>query len=548
MMSHRFESFRASHWSGFALIFLVALLLRIYAIGQESLWIDEIRTYWFSSSTWDRIWVDYPTLEVHPPLYFALQKIWISLLGTSEGAMRSLAVMFSLCALFLVYLTARLVTGEKGKWPAWTAATLFAIATQQIHYAQEVRFYAALTMAFALLIYGTVWFLKNPQNAVQPIWKVRRIGTIGAYGGLAIGSAFLMWFHSLGALYNLSFALIIFVWWITAHRASAIVLLNFIIVMGVAVAIYSPNLGNLFNTVFGMHEGGYWLKAPSFERLGELFAFTYGFDQPEQNKVDFGLTAIVVALGVIGTYGLWTRVRKDLTLALVIFAGMPFFLSASITYLLQPTLLDRTLLPMFAPWSVLVGASVLVKLPYRAVTVALIAVLGAYAIYAVDYYKDTRKEPWRDVVKYVEMNAKPDEPVFLMNNIVQIAFNYYLRNTHSELDLRPLPAPFPANSDVYSYPIGGHSEPAVTDARAKEAFDQAAGSQRIWMVARSSFRFEETDGYLENYYATHADCTMLAVPGNLGILVYRYDNPSIAQKYEKPSCGFEGDKFGYLPF
>jgi hypothetical protein len=548
MFGDRFERFRSSHWSGFSLIFLLALGLRFYAIGQESLWIDEIRTYWFASSTWERVWVEYPTLEVHPPLYFALLKLWMGVFGTTEAAMRSLACLFSLAAMTFVYLTARIVTGKQSNQPAWIAALVFAIATQQLQYAQEVRFYSALTMAFAMVVYATVWFLNNPNSARDPIWALRSRPAWAAYVCLALGAALLMWFHSLGALYNLSFALVMGIWWARVHRASLTVLINFSLVVAAALLIYSPNIANLFNTLFNMQTGGYWISAPSLERLAELFSFTYGFEQPYANKIDFALTALVVALAGVGGYGIWRSGRQQMALALIVFSFAPFLLSTLITYGLQPTLLDRTLVPMFAPWSVLIGASVLTKFRYRAGLAALVVVIVAYGAYAINYYKEVRKEPWRDVVGYVADNAAPDEPVFLLNNIIQIAFDYYLRDSDAELDLRPLPDRFPANRDTYIYPIGGRSEPRITDARAREAFDQVVGAQRIWMVARSSFRFEETQGFVEDYYATHSDCTMLVVRGNPGIVVYRYDNPSSIQKHEKPSCGFEGDQYEYLPF
>lgn len=531
-----------SHWIWFSGILVAALVLRLFQIGTEPLWIDELRTWWFADKSWDTIWREYPTLEVHPPLYFALIKIWTDLFGDSEATMRLPAMFFDLGALFFVYLTAREVAGKENPWAALAAAALFAAATQQVAYSQEVRFYAAFTFAYSLVVFGTVWLLKRPQEIERPVWtSFAQRRAIGAYVSLAVGAALLMWFHNLGVLYNLALAVVLVLWWAVRLRFSTPALINLLIVGAVAILFYTPNLSNFITQMTNTNSGGYWIEAPSAERLLELFSFTYGFERPYSNKLDFGLTALMVSAGGLGLWFIWQSGNRWLAAAVAIFTAFPFLAATLITYSLQPVLLDRTLLPMFAPWSVLVGAVLLSRIRWRAGVVLFGVLLTASLLYTFDYYSRDTKEPWRQVVRYVEANAKPDEPVFLVNNIVQIAFDYYLRDGTNELDIRPLPEAFPANADAYEYPIGGRSEPMLTDTMALEAWKSATAAPSAWLVARGSFRFEETPDFVENWFATHSDCKMYAYPDHLNIAIYKYDEPSAETKHDVPQCGFDKD-------
>ena len=77
-------------------ILLGYLLLAFYGIDRQSLWVDEIMSVKFASSTapiWD---------HQRGPLYFALLRLWIHA-GTSEFVLRSLSVLLGAMAVCLFY-------------------------------------------------------------------------------------------------------------------------------------------------------------------------------------------------------------------------------------------------------------------------------------------------------------------------------------------------------------------------------------------------------------------------------------------------------------
>ena len=66
------------------LILLLGFLFRIYAIGEESYWFDEMHSITIAGAggipaIWDTLQKD-----VHPPLYFVVFHYWMELTGKTE--------------------------------------------------------------------------------------------------------------------------------------------------------------------------------------------------------------------------------------------------------------------------------------------------------------------------------------------------------------------------------------------------------------------------------------------------------------------------------
>ena len=62
-------------------------LLRIYQLGSESLWRDEISSATVAQLPLAQI-VENRSSDVHPPLYYFLLHYWVALLGSSEFNIR----------------------------------------------------------------------------------------------------------------------------------------------------------------------------------------------------------------------------------------------------------------------------------------------------------------------------------------------------------------------------------------------------------------------------------------------------------------------------
>lgn len=120
------------------LIILVAVGLRFYRISAESFWFDEVWTYYYSSGSIAKICHDNAE-DVHPPLYYLGVYSWRLIFGSSETAIRSYSVFFSLLGLIALYLLIRDIFSKE---KALIASLLYAVNPLSIYFAQESRMYA----------------------------------------------------------------------------------------------------------------------------------------------------------------------------------------------------------------------------------------------------------------------------------------------------------------------------------------------------------------------------------------------------------------------
>lgn len=138
-------------------VVLLAFGLRVYELGLQSYWIDEMVSLYFTTrDKWNDIFLDN-----HPILYHVLLKLWIKLWGTSEVATRFLSVIFSTATTVVMFFLGQKVL--KNKWWGLGVAFLYAISGFAIVYAQETRMYAIFELGAAVNYYFfyELYFEKN---------------------------------------------------------------------------------------------------------------------------------------------------------------------------------------------------------------------------------------------------------------------------------------------------------------------------------------------------------------------------------------------------
>ena len=147
-------------------LLLLAFALRLYHLGTPPLRWDEGWSLGLSSLGWGEI-NRITALDVHPPLYYNLLKVWLSL-GKTEFLTRFLSVLFGALTVPLAYAvgTAWLsppfvppkVGGERGG-VGLLAALCTAVAPSLIYYAQVSRMFAACVTFLLLATYGLLKML-----------------------------------------------------------------------------------------------------------------------------------------------------------------------------------------------------------------------------------------------------------------------------------------------------------------------------------------------------------------------------------------------------
>ena len=84
-------------------ILLVALLLRVFQLDAESLWLDEATSVYIGNQDLVQVAGDLSLRNFHAPLYVLLLHYWMQLFGDSEFSVRLPSVLFGVFSVGMLY-------------------------------------------------------------------------------------------------------------------------------------------------------------------------------------------------------------------------------------------------------------------------------------------------------------------------------------------------------------------------------------------------------------------------------------------------------------
>jgi uncharacterized membrane protein len=152
-------------WLYLILIIILAFLLRLPAIGRDSLWYDEAISYIVARLPLTAI-LNNISRDPHPPFYYSLLHLWYTILPNSDVSGRLMGTLLNLLLIPLIYgLTKDLFHRIK---PALLAAFFVAISPFHILYSHELRMYTLLM----LLATATVFTFLRAFHRNQKLWWI----------------------------------------------------------------------------------------------------------------------------------------------------------------------------------------------------------------------------------------------------------------------------------------------------------------------------------------------------------------------------------------
>jgi len=165
---------------------LAGLLLRVLAAREKILWFDEFLAGNLVRHSW-RTLLPAIRAEAHPPLYYALLKLWCGVFGDGALGMRSLSVAAGTGA---VAVAAGAVREARGSAAAAAAAVLTALSTVQIDQASEAKPYGLLALTLALLLAAVLRDRRvaNGGSLAAMLAAGAACASVHFYGGAAAGA------------------------------------------------------------------------------------------------------------------------------------------------------------------------------------------------------------------------------------------------------------------------------------------------------------------------------------------------------------------------
>lgn len=386
-------------------ITILGAALRLHIANVESMWFDEAQTIAIASEAFPAGIIRGLVNDGNSPLFYLAEHFAVAPRHGSfrELRDRAISVVFGIGLIPLSFVLGRALTG--GNSPSGLAlATWVAFAPIVVDAATQARPYSLLLFAVALLALAF--------NRVAC--------TSTGWGWYALASVSVLYLHTLAASVLAAFAILLLVVsrrrftsrWLVWHAALAVAAV--------------PALLLIMAQVRGLTEAGRipWGRDTELSGLkGHLFALLTGSEfgtlQPIAGWVVAGmLTAAMVA----GTPAV-RLMGAAAVLALVMAIAVSFHSAGLVTrYSLPISLLLVT-----------VACTIFRALP-AAVSAVLMVLYVAFAVASSDYYAVGRRSSSRATAELILAQARPDDVVMIVPDMLAGAVNYYLPPRFQQLD------------------------------------------------------------------------------------------------------------------
>ena len=476
------------------LLLLIAFgfALRLFRLGEQSLWFDEIITVHLAKlplrEGLDGLLAQGIQLT---PFFHWLIKGWLAV-GDSDWLVRFPAVCFSLLLIPLMYRLGRTyVSAEAGLW----AAALATVNPFQVWYAQEVKVYSALVVAAA-----------GAMLAFGQLLRGERKGS-----GAALGL-----FHALGvSAHHFMFLVstVQFVFLALRLKQYYRHLRGWLLAQALAASVLLPWFGYILHRrYFAVGIG--WVPRPgAWEPLLTLWNFSVGYREEATAGVilSAGVAALSLLLGVRAMLrrGEWGR-----------FVLLWLFLPLAVVWLFSQGKIsfyvDRYFL-VIAPALLLTLAAGVANLSTARLRYGLGAALLLAMLYGTGqiFFNPTyfRKDDWRSMARQLTAQAQPGDGLVTCTDGYRLALDYY-----------NLGGVLAGNEPLFLYPVSPNFNRALEPYR------------RVWVVTSNPRQPQHHLGYsyrrspelarLLSAERAWATANAPQVIAEAGITAYAYPHPS----------------------
>lgn len=436
-------------------ILLLGTFLRFYHNLDISLWHDEAFSALLIKYPWGEM-IHRIGLDVHPPIYYIVLRLWSYLFSDSLLALRGFSVFFGLAAAMAGYgFVKAAFKSEKG---ALIAALLIAVSPFQIQYATEARMYTFGAFLAVLAAY----FLVKALNRVTSD-KVRVTGTYYILFGVTSGLAALTHYYLLFTVAALCFYALC--WHVYHYRTNFRKYYLLLAAYVLTALVFAPWL-KWFFFQFKQVGAGYWIPPMDMWSIPTtLWQMLLGIGIDISHKPT---QLLVVLTTIFSIYFLICFLRKTesphkwlVALALIApFAGsIAFALLAKLkgetssVYLIRYFLYASTFYTIaLAMWLANIRRTIVA---YVLLIIYIFCNFGAFIHYWQDL-KVTEKPGMNAAVHYLQSHAHPTDHLIAGTSFEFFNLKYYL----SQIPAPVGPAAGPQTMTSKSYTLEDLSDDA----------------------------------------------------------------------------------------
>lgn len=422
----------------------VGAVLRLFRLGDESLWNDEFASMEDALAFGPQMAVE--QLTVARPLYYIVLRPWIELFGQSEVAMRSLSVVIGVAAIPLLYYLGRELYGEDA---AFLSALLLAFSRFHIRWSQDVRMYGLLALLAIASYLGFVRYL--------------RYGSDGSRTAYVAATALLAYTHLYAAFVIVAQNLYVGVSAVVdGWRRPTRGLRDWVTAQGIVALLASPVIVAVMAALLGVGgrsgTGPQWIPLPPgvFTPITVVAQHIYKVFDPVVALLAFVAVLVLVAADlVLGTE------ERDTDGMLLIWFGSVLVIPLVLSHVLRPMLQLRYTIAGAPALLLLVGkslATAYARIDERFVrSMFVLGLVLVLTLPLLPYYGEDQREQWREAGTYVEDHGAADDVVLVSEDYTARNFRYYFDG---------------------GAPVRG-IDPGVNRSRIRA---ETAGHERVWLV------------------------------------------------------------------
>lgn len=445
-------------------ILFIGLFLRVYDLGNESIWLDEGYSIRYANLNLPQI----ISLQDNglPPLYYIILHWWIHLFGDSEFSIRFPSVIFGFFAILMIYkIGSQIFDKDVGV----LSSLLLGLSIFHIHYSQEARTYSLSVLLTLLSMYFFMKLLKKRSHI--------------ALIGYILFSILLMYSHVFGLFIIISQNIYLFTLFLLSKEDYKLNLKKWILIQTVLIALFAPWIKSLIIQVLEVAKS----SSPSIP-VPSIRSIINSFSTYSGSRLLMLLFLILSSFSIISyekTNG--NTDWKNFFKSVESYCWKIRFLNTNKIYLLLAWLLTPIILPFiisrfstpiyYTKYTIvasvafyLLVAKGISSISHKYVKSIIISVIIAFSfLYVWEYYTKINKEQWKDVANYIDTNAK-NEDLLLFNSVSckDLVFDYYSKRT----DL--IKKGFPAKTRY------------VNEENIKELGPTVEGYNRAWLILSHS--------------------------------------------------------------
>ncbi|MEO7971033.1 MAG: glycosyltransferase family 39 protein [bacterium] len=361
-----------------AAVVVLFVAARLWRLSVSCLWFDEIFSVHAARQGWAELLRFVAADIIHPPLFYLLLKIWISLGGASVLWLRLLPALLGMAAIIPFLLLCRELDLKQNERNL--ALLLLAVNGYLIKYAQELRMYSLLMFLSLCSLWLFVKFFKREHDSHKQLGWLFLINLLLVYshyaGWIVVAVeclALLVWQRRKAKPFLIAFALLLFAYlpWALLLRANS--------ATGKGLA---QNIG--------------WVTRPSLRDLAQFYALLnkpFWFIQSTAAR-PYDLLTACFAILILGAplVFLCVRVWRHAELendprvptfrALLMFVLAPVVVVFGLSWILPHSVWGtRHLIVVAGPYAILVAVAI-VRFPWHWLRIAVGLVLGSWFLLA----------------------------------------------------------------------------------------------------------------------------------------------------------------------